>query len=55
MSNEAESWGPYQEGLKSPLSLVLGVWNEETTCRNSWCADLLQVSDLNFDPCFKVM
>ena len=47
--------GAYQKLLISPLSLVLGVWNEKTTSRKLWSASLLQESNLTFDPCFKVM
>ena len=46
-------WASYQKGLKSPSSLVLGVWNEITTHRKSWSANLLQVSNLTFESCFK--
>ena len=45
MSNRG---GGCQKVLTSPLSLVLGVWNEKTTSWKLWSADLLQVSNLTF-------
>ena len=36
------------------LSLVIGVQNVKTNNRESLPANLLQLSDLTFDPCFKV-
>ena len=33
----------------------LPYWNEKTTSWKSWSANLLQVSNLTFDPSFKVM
>ena len=44
-----------QKALVSPLSLVLGVWNKKTTYWRLWSANILQVSNLSLDPCFKVM
>ena len=44
----------YQTDLISPLSLVLGVRNGKTAYRKSWPENLLPVSNLTFDPCFKV-
>ena len=38
----------------SPLYLIQGVSNVETTFRISGTVNLLVVSDLTFDPCFKV-
>ena len=43
--------------LKVPntsLSLVLGVRNVKTTDWKSWPANLMQVTNFTFDPCFKV-
>ena len=48
-------WGGYQKAVISPFSLVPGVWNKKTTYWKSWSANLLKVSNLTFDPCFKVM
>ena len=47
--------GPFQKALTSPLSLVLGVWNEKTASWKSWSANLLQVLNLTFDPCFVII
>ena len=47
--------GAYQKALISPLSLVLGIWDEKTTSWKLCSVNLLQVSNLTFDPCFKVM
>ena len=44
-----------EQCLQPYTSLVLGFQNEKTTCRKSWSVKLLQVSNLTFDPCFKVM
>ena len=47
--------GAYQKALTSPLSLVLEVWNEKTIYWKSLAGNILQVSNLTFDPCFRVM